>query len=564
LHCTAPAYAQSLGVLLLLTCAVPWSLWLVLVLIHLSPYAWHVCNHHCAGVCGGCCCSDSEGEQHQPIKRSRSDQNLTGLARGRRSSGNSSGGGSSGNAGGQAYGVSQTLQSYGAAHQAGGLGVPGPSYPLPQFSRTQRVPSLPVVLSDVGSSTNSLLSLDSEATRSASTQQLSMLQAGASPPESHSAAVGLLHAPVPHSLLSSAAGGNTAAGSSHRPHGHSPRGVKPQQGLQQQHSSSGFLCSLNPVSSAASLTAGLTHAGLWAGEYDLPRNTSDASLSSGGGSLAVQQLHLPAYSPPPLLSPGPSLGHGLLQGGTGVAVNDTMAVFDSLSGVGSGGFVGAASTTAGAFRAGLSIQQQKQASFQGPTLPTSAQHPNVVMTAALGSSSWGMRQVNSRDSLHSSESITSVEAGERLAGVRFGLHNRPLSGQGVSHSVGHSPSHLQHMSAQTPGLGQLPPLSPPFSGPGAGGSMLAAGLGSKRSTSLGNLGSAGSAAAAAGLGRPPAAGAAGSTTPAAGAQRWGSSSVSPGLCSEPSESNLSVAAGEGAVRIGMHDAARVWFCKASI
>jgi hypothetical protein len=46
--------------------------------------------------------------------------------------------------------------------------------------------------------------------------------------------------------------------------------------------------------------------------------------------------------------------------------------------------------------------------------------------------------------------------------------------------------------------------------------------------------------------------AAGSTAPAAaGTQRWGSSSVSPGLCSEPSESNLSVAAGEHAVRASL-------------
>jgi hypothetical protein len=473
-----------------------------------------------------CCCSESDGENPQPIKRSRSDQSLSATAQlaaataGRTSSG--SGGGS-----GQAYGIASTLHSYGVAQQLGGVALNGASYPQQQFARTQRVPSLPVVLSDVGSSTNSLLSLDSEATRSASHQHLSHMQASGSLSESPAAAALERAAPLARSTSCGTAEAIAAATS--QVQGSVVDGSLPHAGSR-QHSSSGFVCSLNPVSSAASLT----QAQLWVRGYDLTRTTSDASLSSGGYSAALQQLGLPmtAYSPPPLLSPGPVVPNA--HEGQGA---DAATAVDPL---------GLDSSTTGAFKLGLSIQQQKQASFQGPSQLAASTANNVVLTAALGSSSWGMRAVNSRDSLHSSESITSVEAGERLAGVRFGLHPRPASG------LGYSPTPPQPKQPPGAALPQLPPLSPPYQSANGSSSGVSAGLAEKRSTSLGNLGTAslGAVPGSGGssrrvgpaLGRPHVpAGGTGSPV-VGGLHGWGSSQLtSPGLVSEPSEGSLSIA-----------------------
>lgn len=509
-----------------------------------------------------CACSDSEGENPQPIKRSRSDQSLTATAQlaAAAAAGGSSG---SGGAASQQYGLTNTLQSYGASQQLGCVALNGATYSQGQFGRAQRMPSLPVVLSDVGSSTNSLLSLDSEATRSVSQQHLNLMHASAGHPESPAAAAAgqaALHGPLTRSISSGTADAITAALSHSQ--AATSSGSMPRASSR-QHSSSGVLCSLNPVSSAASLT----QAQLWARGYDMTRTTSDASLSSGGYSAALQQLGLPltAYSPPPLLSPGPGLPDTALG-----ADRETAAVLDAL-GLGSSG--------TGAFKPGLSIQQQKQASFQGPAVPAAPAVDHVYVTAALGSSSWGMRAVNSRDSLHSSESITSVEAGERLAGVRFGLLARPVSG------LGYSPRASQVVKQGTAaGLSQLPPLSPPCQ-TGSGGSGAPGGLAEKRSTSLGNLGTASLGAgsglaqgsssvgssssrqASAGLGRPPVP----VGSPAAtGIQGWGSCQVtSPGLSSELSEGNLSTVPGESwpryhASRVAGHDILAVLMCSGRV
>lgn len=462
--------------------------------------------------------SDSEGENPQPIKRSRSDQSLTATAQLAAATAGRSSSGSGAATANQPYGASPTSVQYGVAQQQN-----AGSYST-HFTRAQRAPSLPVVLSDVGSSTNSLLSLDSEA-RSASQQHLHLMQAVQACNPDSSAAAGLTV------QLGAAAGAGGAGGNGNQggSSSYSPDSAMPHAGSR-QHSSSGFLCSLNPVSSAASLT----QAQLWAGGYDLPRATSDASLSSGGYSAALQQLNLPLVpcSPPPLLSPGPDAPAALAE-----------------PHYGSGGALGLAGSTAGVFKPGMCIQQQKLASFQGPSIPTHTRADAVVVTAALGSSSWGMRAVNSRDSLNSSESITSVEAGERLAGVRFGVHPRhPTTCLTPSPSQGKSGV----------GLAQLPPLSPPVSNATTAGSGLqVAGLADKRSTSLTNLGtvSSGGVAGSSGggsrgpFGRPPVP-AAVVGSPAAGSVAWwgGSQVLSPGLTSEQSDTMSNVAGGWNLVR----------------
>jgi len=500
---------------------------LEVVQFHAVQAAYLVKSRPCSCILGpastllllSCHCSDSDCENPQPIKRSRSDQSLTATAQLAARSSSSSGGA----ADRQQYGLTPINRTYGAAQRIGGVGLGGAP-----FARAQRAPSLPVVLSDVGSSTNSLLSLDSEGTRSVSQQHLNLLVSQPAGGQQEPSPVTAQHTPPLARSVSSSVAETLAAALN----GQTPVVTSIPHAGSREHSSSGFLCSLNPVSSAASLT----QAHLWARGYDLTRTTSDASLSSGGYSAALQQLGMPlvAYSPPPLLSPGP------LQPlpGSASADADTTSVMDAL--YGPGGALGLAACSAGAFKPGVSIQQLKQASFQGPTVPASSAAGNVVMTAALGSSSWGMRAVNSRDSLHSSESITSVEAGERLAGVRFGLHPRPASG--YSHS--HTPSPQLKQGAVN-GLGQLPPLSPAY--PGATTSCE---LAERRSTSLGNLGTAtlgpaagSSSRGGAGFGRPPVP--SGSVvSPAPGAHSWGGSNLtSPGLQSEPSET-ASLAPGE--------------------
>lgn len=468
-------------------------------------------------------CSDSDGENPQPIKRSRSDQSLSATAQlaaaaaaGRSSSG--SGGGTSG-------------PPYGVVQQLGCVALSGvqSSYPQPQYARAQRAPSLPVVLSDVGSSTNSLLSLDSEATRSTSQQHLHLMQGVAGAESPAAAAAQFRGQPLARRLSSGTAEALSAVLSQQGaagPAAADSSGSPPHAGSRGQHSSSGLVCSLNPVSSAASLT----QAQLWARGYDMTRTISDASLSSGGYSAALQQLGLPltAYSPPPLLSPGPtSLGADRAAGAAAAAAAAVA--------------LGLGSSSAGPFQPGLSIQQQKQASFQGPSVPADPPthaDQGVFMSAALGSSSWGMRAVNSRDSLHSSESITSVEAGERLAGVRFGLHpSRAGPPGGHTHHL--SPSQLKQGSSSGGGAGappQLPPLSPAGAQSGAGSSGV--GLVDKRNTSFGSLGAAGPAH---GSSRA----AAQQQQPHGGSFAWvGGRVTSPGLASEPSESNMSLLAGE--------------------
>lgn len=393
-----------------------------------------------------------------------------------------------------------------------------------QFARAQRVPSLPVVLSDVGSSTNSLLSLESEAIRSASQQHLNVLTTQTAPAgqqQQDAAAQVPSLARSPNSNEASTAGATGSAAAAPAAAGVAALHHHAGGGGRQHSSSSGVLCSMNPVSSAASLT----QAQLWGRGYDLTRTTSDASVSSGGYSAALQQLV--ADSPPLILSPGSS------QALTESAGADVPAPLDVLRGASDG--LGLGSSTPGAFKPGLSIQQQKIASFQGPSVPVPPGSGNVVVTAALGSSSWGMRPVDSRDSLNSSDSITSVEAGERLAGVRFGAVPR--------HAPGYGPQVTKQPGIST-GAGQLPPLSPAQAPPAAAG-----GWPQQRSVSLGNLGAAALVAApraASSLGRTGVLAGSG-FSPAMGSTRsWGGSSMtSPaGLQSEPSEALSALPGGQ--------------------
>jgi hypothetical protein len=342
--------------------------------------------------------SDSDHEALKPIKRSRSDQSLATITRyggsGRNTSSNS-GGGSASNA------ATAAPAAVAAGAHSAGAGASSSAY---SYARTQRAPSLPVVLSDVGSSSNSLRSLDA-----------------ASEP---------------------AARAGPVDGQQQRP---AAAGVAPLSPMQQP-GSLGVLYSMAPVSSAASfrqyahlmLLPGSSPAG--SSSEDLTRTTSYGSVTSS----AQQPLHAgrtTAFSPPPLLSPEPL----------------PLAALGAAAGLSA--------------RAGVSIQQQKMASFVQPQAPAAAAAGSTPVSQV------GMRHVASGASLYSSDSITSVEAGERLAGLRFGLqrHTHGASGSTTQRQRQQQPQVVASPAkapAGTPASngannsssGQLPPLSPQMQG----------------------------------------------------------------------------------------------------
>ena len=110
-------------------------------------------------------CSDIEYEGLKPLKRSRSDQSLSATAQAGAVTHAGSAGGASSSTQPLQYrgGLPPLFYSQGDAgssYSAGSSSSSSTAY-VPLFARAQSVPSLPVVLSDEGSSINSLLSLDS-------------------------------------------------------------------------------------------------------------------------------------------------------------------------------------------------------------------------------------------------------------------------------------------------------------------------------------------------------------------------------------------------------------------
>jgi hypothetical protein len=324
----------------------------------------------------------------KPMKRSRSDQSLNTtvqhlLAAGS-SGGGGGGGGSSSSSGHHLYAVTPLRSCASEGAPVRGDAAPGGC----SQRQPSRMPSLPVVLSDGSSSTNSLLSLESA-------EQLSA------------------------TLLSV------------------PAGEQQQQQQQQpgvlassqvQRSISDVVYCLNVSSSAASLSQvtqqerqlGAAGTSRLSSCSDMTRTTSDASSASQGCASLLQQ-----YSPPSLLPSGPVLDGG------------------------------AAAQQQGPHRTGLSIQQQKQASFVKPQPPAAA--AAAAGAGVSSSSSWGARPVahGSTASLLSCDSVASAEAGEHLAGpLRYGQQQQ----QATSDSPGTSVTQRQ------PSQHQLPPLSPPMAG----------------------------------------------------------------------------------------------------
>eukprot|EP00775_Hariotina_reticulata_P013073 gene13073-13200_t len=273
------------------------------------------------------------------------------------------------------------------------------------FTRSQRLPSLPVVLSDIGSSTNSLLSLDSDVT--------SQFAGGSSSPAAAQAASYMLPA-----ASASGAAGLTAADT-----------ALLQASSNKRSSSTAALCSMYNVSSAASLTQ------LTAAQQDLYRTASETSIGSGSYLIQLQQLvpPLPPYSPPPLFSPGPVSASNLsaLLSDQGTIATDPVPASPS---------TGAASQpgSSGLFK-GVSIQQQKRAGFAAigaPLAQSKQQQQQGVRGSSVGqvnsSSSGNQAPVGRRalPAVSSIDSITSVEAGEHSLGFAFGQH-RSLASPGV-------------------------------------------------------------------------------------------------------------------------------------